>query len=243
MEIGLWIAMIAFSYLYGSINNAILISGMLKKDIRKMGSGNPGTMNMFRSFGLGWGILTLVLDALKGVIPAVLGWFLLGYGKVGYFSFDGTKLGLYACSVSVLLGHIFPVYYKFRGGKGVASTIGVCFVLNPWMSGIALVLAIVVLLTTKYGFLASFVALSLPCIYEFVSEMIAGNYLQAILILLIFGVVVLMHRTNIARFVKGVENKTIIFGKNKTSTKIQAELKEKEERQKEENKEQEIINE
>lgn len=227
----LWILCTAFAYFYGSINNAVILTGMIKKDIRKMGSGNPGAINMFRSLGIRWGTLTLVLDAIKGAIPSLLGWYCLG----DKFAFGEERIGLYVCAAVVLIGHLFPVYYKFKGGKGVASTIGICFVLNPALAGVAVVLAAIVLITTQYGFLASFTALALPCIYESISQIVMGNYVEGVVILVIFAVVVFMHRKNIGRFIKGNENKTILFGKNKTKDKIAKEMQEKEKQENEQN--------
>ena len=178
----LWVALTAFSYFYGSVNNAILISGILKRDIRQMGSGNPGAMNMFRSMGIGIGLLTLFLDGLKGAIPSLLGWYFLG----DFMQFSDSRIGLYVCAVVVLIGHLFPVNYKFKGGKGVASTIGICAVINPLITSITFVCGAIVLLVTKYGFLASFTVLGVPCIYECVVEILAGNYIEGIIILLIF---------------------------------------------------------
>ena len=223
----LWILCIAFAYFYGSINNAIIITGLMKKDIRKMGSGNPGAINMFRSLGIRWGTLTLVLDAIKGAVPSLLGWYCLG----DKFSFGEERIGLYVCAAVVLIGHLYPIYYKFKGGKGVASTIGICFILNPALAGISLALAATVLVTTQYGFLASFTALALPCLYESISQILIGNYVEGIVILVIFAVVVFMHRKNISRFIKGNENKTILFGKNKTKDKIAKEMQEIQEKE------------
>lgn len=226
-QVLLWVGLIAFAYFYGSVNNAIVISSILKRDIRKMGSGNPGAINMFRSMGVGIGILTLTLDALKGAIPSLLGWWLLG----DFMQLSSDRIGLYVCAAVVLIGHLFPIYYKFKGGKGVASTIGICFVINPLISAITFVCAAIVLFASKIGFLASFTAIGIPCVYECVVEMINGNYIEGAIILLIFATVVFMHRANIKRFIKGEENKTILFGKNKTSIAI---LKKEEERQKNE---------
>ena len=123
----MYVAFIGVSYLAGSVNNAIIICRLLGYDIRSLGSGNPGAMNMIRSVGLWWGVLTLVMDALKGALPALAGWFFLG----DFCSFEGSRIGACLCGLGVIAGHIFPVYYKFKGGKGVASTLGICMVLNP----------------------------------------------------------------------------------------------------------------
>ena len=88
------------SYLMGSVNNALIICKILGLDIRQLGSGNPGTMNMVRSLGLHWGLLTLVLDAVKGVVPALLGWYFLGEESM---AFGPDKMGMYLCAASVII--------------------------------------------------------------------------------------------------------------------------------------------
>ena len=115
----MYIAFIGISYLAGSVNNAIIICRLLGYDIRSLGSGNPGAMNMVRSVGLWWGALTLLMDALKGALPALAGWYFLGTP----LSFEGSRIGACLCGLAVIIGHIFPVYYKFKGGKGVASAL------------------------------------------------------------------------------------------------------------------------
>jgi glycerol-3-phosphate acyltransferase PlsY len=107
------------SYFIGNISFAIIISKKKNGDITKVGSGNPGTMNMLRTYGFKLGFLTLVLDTLKGAIPSLIG--LLIFGKVG----------LYTAGLSAILGHIFPVVRKFKGGKGIACTLGVFLVADP----------------------------------------------------------------------------------------------------------------
>ena len=105
-----YILLIVCSYLLGSVNFArILSKNVMHGDITKSGSGNPGTMNMLRTYGFKAGALTLVLDALKGVIPALVGYFLFGG--------DGSNaayVGLYVGGLSAVVGHCFPVFYKFR---------------------------------------------------------------------------------------------------------------------------------
>ena len=133
LSILMYVAFIGVSYLAGSVNNAIIICRLLGYDIRSLGSGNPGAMNMIRSVGLWWGVLTLVMDALKGALPALAGWFFLG----DFCSFEGSRIGACLCGLGVIAGHIFPVYYKFKGGKGVASTLGICMVLNPLLGALS----------------------------------------------------------------------------------------------------------
>ncbi len=228
----LWIGLILFSYLYGSINNAVILSRIIRCDIRKLGSGNPGTMNMIRTFGLGWGILTLVLDALKGVVPSLLGWYFLG----DFMQFSDDRIGLCVCAIAVLVGHMFPVYYQFKGGKGVASTIGICAVLNPVMTAISFVAGVLTILITQLGFLGSFVILGIPLVYEAVEAFMAGGEANVILgacSLVIYAVVIFMHRGNLVRFFKGVENKTVLIGKNRSSKQLKDQVRQEKEIEKE----------
>lgn len=206
-----YLLFIAISYLMGSINNAIIICRFLGRDIRQLGSGNPGAMNMIRSVGFFWGALTLVMDALKGVIPALLGWYFLGTA----YSFEGSRVGACVCALFVIIGHMFPVYYKFKGGKGVASTLGVCFVLSPILASLSFVLLLVVLLVTKIGFLGSFVGIGVPILVESVREFVRGDVIGGLFLLIILCLVIYMHKSNIQRMVEGRENKIVLFGKNK----------------------------
>ena len=114
-------------YLLGNFSSAKFLSRLKKDDITKHGSGNPGTMNMARTFGFGWGILTLVMDALKGAIPALVGYFLFGGADGG----TNAYIGLFAGGFSAIVGHIFPIFYKFKGGKGVACIFGVFAIAEP----------------------------------------------------------------------------------------------------------------
>ena len=102
------------SYFVGNINNAVMISRMKGKDIRQCGSGNPGTMNMLRTYGKFLGVLTLILDVLKGVIPCLLGWLFMGDGQ--FLRMGSDKLGMYVAGFFAVLGHIYPVVFKFKGG-------------------------------------------------------------------------------------------------------------------------------
>ncbi|MCD8201806.1 MAG: glycerol-3-phosphate acyltransferase [Clostridia bacterium] len=113
------------SYFVGCFNFAVIISRFKKKDIRDQGSGNPGSLNMARTFGLGIGFLNLFCDCLKGAIPV-----LCGYLIFKNYQFAGTGVAVsdftrYFFGVFVIIGHIFPVTMKFKGGKGIASTVGI----------------------------------------------------------------------------------------------------------------------
>lgn len=215
VQISLYIGCILISYLGGSINNAIIICKILGYDIRNLGSGNPGAMNMVRSVGLWWGALTLLMDALKGALPAILGWYVLGTR----FSFEGSRIGACLCGLGVIIGHIFPVYYRFKGGKGVASTLGICIVLNPLLGIISFALLLIVIIITKIGFIGSFVGVGIPLIVESVREFASGDYIGGFALLAILVAIICMHRKNIERLVLGTENKINLFSRKKDKPK------------------------
>ncbi len=210
------VALIFGAYLFGNINVSIIISHFKNRDVRNEGSGNPGTMNMLRSFGIKLGILTLVLDAVKGAVPALLGWWLLGKGEM--FSFGTDKIGLFIGGISVVLGHIFPVFYKFKGGKGVAASIGVCFVAAPIVALIAFLVGVVFILTVKIGSLTSFIMTGIPLIYCSVTAFSSGRIIEGVLAAAVYVIILLAHRSNFARIFKGEEKQIILFGKNKSAS-------------------------
>ena len=127
-------------YLIGCFNFARMISRFKHQDITKMGSGNPGTMNVSRELGWKAGLLTFVVDALKGALPAVVAYFI--YRD---YTFENTQIIVsdfmrYFCGFFVVLGHVFPITMKFKGGKGIASTFGLFWgglaCENAWWVGV-----------------------------------------------------------------------------------------------------------
>lgn len=219
------VLLIIGSYFLGNINFSILISKSKKRDVRTVGSGNPGTMNMLRSFGFRLGALTLVLDAVKGAIPAVLGWWLLGENPAmsagEMFVFGEDKIGLYIGGISAVIGHCFPVIYKFKGGKGVASTIGVAVVASPIVGLIGFALAVIFFFTVKIGSIASFIAIGIPLVYESVMAFIDGDIAIGLLSLGLYALVVAMHHANIKRIFKGEEKKVYMTGAKKSANHIE----------------------
>ena len=113
MQIFLFVLIIICSYFLGNLSFARLLSKKQDKDITKQGSGNPGTMNMLRTFGFKVGILTLFLDVLKGAIPALVGFLVFGGANGGAIAY----IGLYSAGLAVVLGHNFPIIYKFKAEK------------------------------------------------------------------------------------------------------------------------------
>lgn len=124
-DVWYWFALGAvLSYFIGCFNFAVLISKIKHKDIRGVGSGNPGTMNMTRTFGLKIGLINFLCDALKGAIPVLCGYFIFrGYVFAGT-NFAVSDFARYFFGVFAVIGHIFPVTMKFKGGKGIATTLG-----------------------------------------------------------------------------------------------------------------------
>ncbi len=194
------IALCIAAYLLGAINFATVISRCRGGDVRTAGSGNPGTMNMLRIFGKGWGALTFVCDCAKGVICALAGMYIAG-GAVWLFAMGGIAV----------LGHVFPVYTRFKGGKGVATSLGVYLVACPIVAAIVLAALIVVLLFVKYGFLGSLGAITALSIYSSVKY--RGEWAVILINMLILALIYITHRGNIIRLIKGKENILRLSGK------------------------------
>lgn len=190
------------SYFIGNITFARIIAKFHKDDITKHGSGNPGTLNTWRSYGFWPGVLTFLLDMIKGLLPT-----LVAYLSFGYIDGCSAEIAVYIAGFSVVLGHIFPIIFSFKGGKGIATSVGVFFVANWWVSLIALIVMILGMLFVKYAsiFTIGFVvALSIVeiCLCN------PANWLNYILISGILLLVVLAHRSNIKKLLTGKENKT-----------------------------------
>lgn len=188
-----WLLVIP-AYLLGTFPSAVMVARSRGIDITKVGSGNPGASNVSRVMGRTWGVLVFALDALKGIIPALVGTFVVGEDKVAY--------ALIAASV---LGHMFPVTRRFKGGKGVATMAGAMFVMQPAISAILGVVWIVVLKLTKKSSVASIaLIIGLPVLallfhvpgWE-IATMIAINAL-----------LLLRHGSNIKRLLRGTELST-----------------------------------
>lgn len=194
-------------YLFGNINFARIFSWHLgKKDITKIGSTNPGTMNMLRTQGLGRALLTLLFEALKCGLPALCAYIAFEhYFGLGHFAYVLVGVG-------AVLGHCFPVFYKFKGGKGVACTFGL-FVFHPdfwWISLVMFVLCFITFFFIEYGFIISFIFIFTMTIYAtcfFAINQILWYIPIIVLLWLNVCVIVIMHRGNIKRLIEGTENR------------------------------------
>ena len=196
-------------YFLGSMNFAVIISRVkFHEDIRTKGSGNAGATNMSRTYGKAAGIATLVGDILKTVLPVFLSRF-----------FVGEEFG-YLTGLMCALGHAFPCYYKFKGGKCVAVTAAVLLVMNAYAFLFLLAIFAVVVIGTKYVSLASiFTALVSPVIvHNFVRAKYGSGHLGLVFLIIQCLLVVFLHRGNIKRLLNGTESK-FAFKKKKTENK------------------------
>lgn len=194
-----WV-MVLLAYFIGNISPSTLLAKARGLDIKKEGSGNAGTTNALRVMGKKAGAITLVVDILKGVVSVLLGDLICG-GWCGML-----------CVVAVMLGHIWPVVYRFKGGKGVATAFGALLGLNPLLGLSALgVVLIGVLISRRMSVGSMLGALSFPVICYFLEPDFI--YLGCVLAILIL----VKHRANIVRLFKGEEPILSIFDKEKKS--------------------------
>ena len=240
IDIIILVALVVGSYLIGNINFAVIISKLKQRDVRKEGSGNPGTMNMIRNFGKAIGALTLVVEILKGAIPALIGWLIMGgigFGGTrlvgGVFIDAPPRLGIYVAGLSVMLGHVFPVFFKFKGGKGIATAIGVGLIAQPIITPLAFGIGMLFIHLTKIGALGSFTIISIPLAVEsfFLSAYMntIDPYYEAwgvglasiIIIFCMFSFTLFTHRKNIVKLFTGKEHRTLIWGKEAKAAKAE----------------------
>ena len=183
------------SYLMGSIPfGYILTKIFLKKDIREIGSGNIGATNALRTGNKSIGYFTLVLDILKAIIPII-------YVKIFYQDF------LYIASLCAFLGHVFPIWLKFKGGKGVATYLGILFAINFYFGIIFIISWFITFFISKFSSLSSLVgAASIP-----IYLVILTQFDQVIFFTIMFILIFFTHRENIKRLKNKEETKTKIY--------------------------------
>ncbi|ERJ00052.1 glycerol-3-phosphate 1-O-acyltransferase PlsY [Oscillospiraceae bacterium 52-8] len=207
----LWMAGVALvSYLLGSVSWAVIVGKVfLKDDVRKYGSGNAGMTNVLRTAGKGAAALVAVGDFSKGAISVLLGRLVFQYA-LGLDPIYGAYLGGYFA----VLGHIFPLYFHFKGGKGVLTSAGAAVLIDPISVALTAVVFAAVTFTSKIVSLGSIVmALCYPVITYFVSRALGRDPVTVTICAVIFAaIIVFMHRSNIGRLLRGEENR---FGKKK----------------------------
>ncbi len=187
------------AYMLGSIPFAFLIVRAVKGvDVRTVGSGNVGATNAYRAAGLGWAAVIFFLDMLKGFactfVPPLL------------FQ-DHAIYVIVAGSLSVILGHLFPLWLKFKGGKGAATGLGVLCALSPWGAASGFVVWFIVMKVSHYVSLATIVAAVYIAGFSFIYYTSPDRLAVNIFITVLCALVIFMHRSNIRRLIKGEENK------------------------------------
>jgi glycerol-3-phosphate acyltransferase PlsY len=194
---------VAIGYLLGSLNSAIIISRLfLHRDIRAHGSKNAGATNMLRTYGTRYAVMTLALDMLKAAVATTLGFFVC--------HFIGAPIAGFFC----VFGHMFPLYYRFKGGKGVACTAIVALMIDPWTFLAMFFCFFVIVLMTRYVSLASIMCAFLyPLLTRAFVPLMGTAQLMAILTTCF---VVFMHRENIKRLYNGKESKINLSRKKTT---------------------------
>ena len=193
------ISIVIIAYLSGSISSAVIVCKIMRlDDPRHHGSNNPGATNVLRLHGKAPAIFTLAGDVLKGIIPVLLA-----------HALTGSDLIIALSSLAAFTGHIFPVFFGFRGGKGVATLIGVLFGIY-WLLGLAFIVTwLIIALLFRYSSLAALTAAALSPVYAFI-------LLPSVEFILCISIMVIIlfwrHRTNIKNLIAGKENK-IVFRK------------------------------
>ena len=210
MAILKYIAIAIIGYLFGNISAGVLIArGFGVNDVRKYGSGGSGTTNVLRTVGWLPSVLTLVCDCLKGILAGVIGRAIGGE--------PGMLLGAF-CAV---LGHDFPVFLGFKGGKGIATSLALILLINPWLGLAELLAVILVVAVTRYMSIASLIAaVAFPV---FTAILCRGREYYGLYVLyacMAAALAIFQHRGNIKRLLAGEENR-LDFGKiSKVSEKV-----------------------
>ncbi|MBO7310963.1 MAG: glycerol-3-phosphate 1-O-acyltransferase PlsY [Clostridia bacterium] len=187
------------AYLLGSLNFAIIISGRAyKQDIRQYGSKNAGMTNMMRTYGKKAAALTLLGDALKAILAGIVGYAVLGERAAS------------VAGVACVVGHMFPIFFKFKGGKGVVTTAAAVLMTNPFVFLILLILFVIIVLGTRYISVGSVMCMLIyPFLLSAVDTAITGgcDIFALMSAMLIMALVIYKHKDNIKRLRQGKENK------------------------------------
>jgi len=193
--IAAWVVTAVAGYLLGSLNSAIIVSKWkFKQDIRSFGSGNAGLTNMHRVYGKDGAVYTLIGDIAKQIVSVLIGAILVG------------RYGAYLAGAFCMLGHIFPVYYKFKGGKGVLTAATMILIIDPLVFLVLFVIFVLVLLITRYVSLSSIIAaISYPAVIRVAYG--REHFFELFFALFVGCVIIYMHRTNLYRLFNNQESK------------------------------------
>jgi len=190
-----YIIVVIISYLIGNLSFAYILGKLLvKKDVRDYGSGNSGATNAIRAFGAKIGVMAFVGDVLKGIVAVLIGKMLC------------DEMGGYLAGVFVIIGHNWPVFLQFKGGKGVATTAGVMLIISPFVCFICLIIGLTIVFFTRMVSLGSIIGMSLApiVILIFVRPF---NIQLFIFCLFVVSMSIYRHKENIKRILNGKENK------------------------------------
>lgn len=194
------------AYVLGSVNGAIIASiSIYRKDIREYGSGNPGLTNFYRVFGKGGAVLVVLIDSVKTLAPVLLGGYLFGR------CFDMQLLGHEITGLFVLIGHCFPVFYRFHGGKGIMAAGTILIVVDWRLAIICWGLFIVITAATKLVSLASIIGVAAFPVFQIIFEL--GGARENVIAIICAVLVIARHHANVSRLVRGEEQK-MSFGHN-----------------------------
>ena len=212
------VIVVVISYLIGSINFSVLISKRFAGfDVRQKGSGNAGTTNMLRSVGKGAAAITLVCDILKGVAAVVIAFL------IGLIAKNEAALLVQIAGIAVVIGHTFPVFFEFKGGKGVATSLGIVLIINWKIGLICLVFALAIMAITRMVSLGSITASVLFAVLTLFirdSYIVEFEFSYIIFGILLAAFVIFNHRSNLKRIISGEENK-LSFNKKNDDSKIE----------------------
>ncbi|PLY07820.1 MAG: acyl-phosphate glycerol 3-phosphate acyltransferase [Desulfuromonas sp.] len=189
-----FVLLLCAAYLVGAIPTGVVLTRLIgADDVRKSGSGNIGATNVYRVAGRAVGVATLLCDILKGVLPVIVA-----------TKLNGSPTQIASIAIIAFLGHCYPVYLGFRGGKGVATALGIFMVLSP--QGVVLAAALFVLLVWKFRYI-SFGSVSAAASIPFLVYAFERQLPLTLASLLIAGMVIWRHRSNIQRLINGTENR------------------------------------
>lgn len=201
------------SYFCGNISFARIISKAKKDDITKLGSGNPGSTNILRNYGAKFGVLNLALDMFKGFVPSLIAFYVFGHDYVM----------LYIAGISSMLGHIYPIVFKFKGGKGIATMLGMFLAANPIVTLITIGVGTIIWAIFEYGSVVSFLCITTLTVVEGVrARMNLDMVDKKIVCLILFAIFIFTwyaHRKNIERLLLGKESKASLIKKTKKKLK------------------------
>lgn len=199
--------LVILAYSLGSVPTALWVSrSQFNIDIRDYGSGNAGATNTFRILGPRWGTFVMMVDLLKGLLAVKLA-YLLPYYADNDFARTNFQIGL---GLSAVLGHIFPIWAEFRGGKGVATLFGLVLGISPWTALGCIGVFLLVLYLTRFVSLSSIMAsLAFPVFILIVFNV--ENHTYRIFAVAVALMVILTHQKNIGRLIRGVESKAPIL--------------------------------